>query len=243
MIDNLIFPQRWPKKALILPRLQAHRGFWLEGKTENTLDAFRAAHAKKAFMSECDVRLTRDRVPVIFHDEDLQRMAERPERIIDLNFQELQSIFPAPSLEQVLRDPKSTHFLNIELKSKIAIDEPLERMVAGVVTKCQAESRVLFSSFNPMSLYRIQNYLPNVPRALLVSAEVSEENRIYLRKMWFAPFLKIHLLHLDQELADQKTIEKWRERRMPVAVYTVNGKQKIDQYLSWGAVSVITDTL
>lgn len=243
MIDSLIFPQSWPNTGLILPRIQAHRGFWLEGQAENTLAAFRAARDKSVMMFECDVRLTKDKIPVLFHDEDLLRMAQRSEKVIDLELRQLQSLFPAPSLEEVLLDPHCPHLMNIELKSKIILDDPLERMVSAVVKKYHAENRVMFSSFNPMSLYRIQHYLPSVPRALLVSPEITAENKIYLRKMWLAPFLKIHLLHLEKSMADQETIRYWREKKMPVSVWTVNGKENIEKYLSWGAVSVITDTL
>jgi glycerophosphoryl diester phosphodiesterase len=54
----------------------AHRG-WHDLHIENTLEAFRAAYDAGCDMVEFDVQLTRDGVPVIFHDDDCKRLAGR----------------------------------------------------------------------------------------------------------------------------------------------------------------------
>ena len=61
--------------AWLTARPIAHRGFHDLNKTrwENTLSAFAAA-AERGFAIECDVHLSSDGVPVIFHDDDLQRL-------------------------------------------------------------------------------------------------------------------------------------------------------------------------
>lgn len=56
-----------------LPELCAHRGFAAE-YPENTLVAVEAAIAAGARAVEIDVQLSRDGVPVLFHDRNLQRM-------------------------------------------------------------------------------------------------------------------------------------------------------------------------
>ncbi len=58
----------------------AHRGLHGPGVPENSLAAFRAAAAFTAG-AECDVRLARDGVPVVFHDADLRRMCGTNARI------------------------------------------------------------------------------------------------------------------------------------------------------------------
>lgn len=243
MIEKLITAEEWPEQALVLPRLQAHRGYWLGGAQENTLAAFQAAKAKGALMFECDVRLSRDQVPVIFHDADLQRLGNRPDLVSELSAMELKKYVQAPSLREVLMDPSVPRFVNIELKSKEKLDDPLERKVADVIKTTKAFSRVLFSSFNPMSLYRISLHMPDVPRALLVTQDDDPDNHFLLRRMWLAPLIRIHLLHLDRKMVTEETMKIWKERRMPVAVWTVNGKEEIQKYQRLGVISVITDSL
>ena len=58
----------------------AHRGLHGPAVPENSLAAFRAAAAFNCGI-ECDVRLARDGVPVVFHDADLRRLCGMEERI------------------------------------------------------------------------------------------------------------------------------------------------------------------
>ena len=53
----------------------AHRGLHNRdaGIIENTRSAFEAAIAG-GYAIECDIQLTRDGVPVVFHDDDMQRL-------------------------------------------------------------------------------------------------------------------------------------------------------------------------
>ena len=61
------------------PLIIGHRGASAVAP-ENTLVAFREAIAAGSDGIEFDVRLTRDGVPVIIHDDNLRRTASRPER-------------------------------------------------------------------------------------------------------------------------------------------------------------------
>jgi glycerophosphoryl diester phosphodiesterase len=243
MIEKFIFPEKWPTQALVLPRLQAHRGYCGNGAQENTLQAFRAARAKGALMFETDVRLSKDRVPVIFHDSDLKRLAGFPDLVSDLTVAQLREKVNAPTLIEALVDHQSPRFVNIELKSKEKLDDALERKVAEVVRKVRAESRVLFSSFNPMSLYRISLHLPEVPRALLVTEEDDPDNSVILRKMLLAPFIRIHMLNLDYKMLTEEKMNVWQGHKMPISVWTVNGQEQIQKYQKMGALSVISDSL
>lgn len=66
----------------------AHRGYALH-YPENTRAAIRAALAAGAKYFECDVQLTADRVPVLFHDESLDRVCGVPGSIHEFKFAEL----------------------------------------------------------------------------------------------------------------------------------------------------------
>jgi glycerophosphoryl diester phosphodiesterase len=73
------------------PLIVAHRGA-SAAAPENTLAAFRKGLEEGADGVEFDVRLTRDGVPVVFHDSTLSRVAGIDRRIADLNYKELADI-------------------------------------------------------------------------------------------------------------------------------------------------------
>jgi glycerophosphoryl diester phosphodiesterase len=237
----LVQAEAWPRGALSVPRVQSHRGYHIEGKQENTLEAFREARRLGALMVETDVRLSKDQAPVLFHDDNLQRLAGISDPVHFLTAEELKEKAHVTTLEELLRDAKSPRLVNIELKTKAVVEDPLERKVAEVIKATRAQGRVLFSSFNPFSLYRISLHLPDVPRALLVSSEPDEDNSVLLRKMILAPLFSFHLLHLEQSLVNEVSMRFWRRKKIPVSVWTVNGKENVSYDLQLGCLSVISD--
>lgn len=235
--------QPWPSQALTVPRYQGHRGYWKEGAQENSLDSFRAALARGLTMVEFDVRLSKDGVPVVFHDDNLNRIAHRPEIAGELTAAELKHFANAPSLAEVLLATDIPQLLNIELKTKSALNGDLEEQVALLIEKHQAYNRVLFSSFNPLAVWRLSKLLPQVPRALLASRETDPTNKIYLKRLWLAPYIGVHLLHLDKSYWTPAEVQAYKKRGIPVALWTVNDPAAAELYLQAGAISIISDTL
>ncbi|MGL1935770.1 MAG: glycerophosphodiester phosphodiesterase [Fibrobacterales bacterium] len=68
----------------------AHRGLHAV-QPENTLESFLAAWQIGAHMIECDIQLSSDGVPVIFHDDTLQRMCGVDKAVYECTVLELQS--------------------------------------------------------------------------------------------------------------------------------------------------------
>jgi glycerophosphoryl diester phosphodiesterase len=80
------------------PRLVAHRGYALN-YPENTLLSLAAAVEAGAHYLEFDVLLSADKVPVLFHDRDLQRMCGQSGAIHDYSLAKLQT-FPVSEFEK-----------------------------------------------------------------------------------------------------------------------------------------------
>ena len=100
-----------PQRNLFSGIMFAHRGLFDadEGVPENSLAAFRAAR-DGGFGIELDVRLTRDGVPVVFHDESLERMCGKCGRISEYDLDGLRTLRlnntdeRIPTLEEALRE-------------------------------------------------------------------------------------------------------------------------------------------
>ena len=76
------------------PELIAHRGYTLH-YPENTLSAVRGAIAAGARYVEVDVQLSRDEVPVLFHDHTLKRLCGVDGAVHERTLDELRQLHPS----------------------------------------------------------------------------------------------------------------------------------------------------
>src|SRR5699024_9736333 len=129
---------------------------------------------------ELDVRLTKDNVPVISHDASINRASNGKGYIHHLTVDQLKkydfgSSFSKkfkgetiPTLEEALAVIQSSSVsLNIEIKNGPIIPENLEQNILEVVYKYGFEKRVVFSSFDHLSLQRLHKIDPQAKIGLL----------------------------------------------------------------------------
>jgi len=106
----------------------AHRGS-LTSAPENSLQAIKNAIATGADMVELDVRFTKDRIPVLMHDETIDRTTTGKGKLSKWNFDELNKLFltdingdvtshKIPSLEEVLLLSRGKILLNLDKCTK-----------------------------------------------------------------------------------------------------------------------------
>jgi glycerophosphoryl diester phosphodiesterase len=139
----------------------AHRGD-ARAATENTLAALLAAiRLPTCDGVEFDVRTSADGVPVLLHDETLERVFGRPERV-DAMAADALEVVGVPALSTVLAALPHHAFLDIELKGKHD-RAVVEVMAAG---RGPALQRAAVSSFDPSTLERIAGLVPSWPRWL-----------------------------------------------------------------------------
>lgn len=100
-----------PASAATCPALVpavAHRG-GTEKYVENTRNAFRDAQNKTVTTWETDVRFTADNVPVVMHDETVDRTTDGAGAIADLTYAQVAALRtsdgqPVPTLAELLND-------------------------------------------------------------------------------------------------------------------------------------------
>ena len=139
----------------------AHRGDWRRAP-ENTLAAFRSALGVPGCDGlEFDVRGSADGVPVVLHDETLERVQGRPERADELGAAALWAL-GVPGLEAVLAAAPPPAFLDVELKG------PPVPAVVGVLEAARGLSLegAVVSSFEPLTLAWLRGVRPGWSRWL-----------------------------------------------------------------------------
>ena len=142
------------------PLVLGHRGASAR-ETENTAAAFRRARTDGADGVELDVLLSATGEVMVFHDDDLARLAGRPERIGDLPYRALREVqLPGgttiPTLEEALEACGPDLLVNVELKANELGFGPMAALVeavAEVIARTDSAGRVLVSSFNPWAVH------------------------------------------------------------------------------------------
>ena len=225
----------------------AHRG--ASGYApENTMEAFLLAIEQGADGIELDVQLSRDGIPVVIHDETIDRVTDRTGYVKDYTLQELKELavlkdrFPQysqskiPTLKEVLEAVKPSGIqVNIELKTGIYWYPDIEKKVAGIVEETGMKEKIIYSSFNHYSVQRIKEIVPDAETAYLYS-DVILNVEDYARKT------KVDGLHpavYHVKMAD--FLKKYIKSGLNVRVWTVNEEADMKALTEAGVTAVITN--
>ena len=165
---------RLSKRSEMLPFLHtqfAHRGFHCAEKQipENSIPAFRAALAH-GYGIELDVQLTKDDVPVVFHDFTLQRVCAAAGKIRDFTLEELKQFRldgtkeAIPTLAEVLQLVDGQVPLLVEMKCEDLGVHVCEK-ADGILKNYRGN--YVMESFNPFALLWYRRHRPEICRGQL----------------------------------------------------------------------------
>ncbi|MBW3630275.1 MAG: hypothetical protein KY464_13380 [Gemmatimonadetes bacterium] len=208
-----------------------HRGAPFD-EPENTLRAFARAVEQGADGVELDVQRARDGVPVISHDETLDRTTGARGAIGDHDWSALQRLTGAelPSLEQAAAwAAASGAWLNVEIKVP-----RVEAATVEVLRAARLTERVFLSSFHAEVVGELGRIAPDLRRFLLTEAwdEAAQEAVV-------ASDAQGVCLHVDA--ATPLALQVLRNEALPVVVWTVDAPTRIRELLEAGVAGIITN--
>jgi glycerophosphoryl diester phosphodiesterase len=226
------------------PLLIGHRGASAH-VLENTVESFARARADGADGVELDVSLCATGEVVVFHDDDLRRLANRLERIDALSLAELRHVvLPAggciPTLEEAFEACGPELLVNVELKAGDTSADGLATLadrVAAILDRTGTSARVLVSSFSPVAVRAWMRRAPQVPAALLFEHEAP----LALRRAWAAAWLRPAALNPDVELCTPERVARWHARGYAVNVWTVDDEGALAACRDMGVDGIITN--
>lgn len=166
-----------PQDFLRLPF--AHRGLHdpSKGVIENSLSAFRAAVAA-GYGIELDVQRSADDVPIVFHDDDLDRLTDATGAFRDYNAASLGrlplrgSTDTMPTLRAVLEMVAGRVPLLIEIKENWNTMQDTDGILEHAVAVALAGyvGPVAVMAFNPHCIAHMARFAPDLPRGLTTEA-------------------------------------------------------------------------
>jgi glycerophosphoryl diester phosphodiesterase len=236
--------------SLPSPILFGHRGANLHAP-ENTLAAFKLAYKLGADGIELDAKLTKDRQVVVIHDATVDRTCNGTGIVRFMNLTEIQTLdaggkFDAkfkgekvPKLDEVFESLGKKLLINVELTNYADPKDDLPEKVAGLVKKHKLEYDIIFSSFHPTTLRRIQKLLPETPAGLLAFPGFPGAlSRSFIGRRW-SPHL-IHPYFSDVNEAFVKKEMRWGRK---INVWTVDDNTEMERLIHLGVNGIITDDI
>lgn len=162
-----------PDVKPLLGWFYAHRGLHdnESDAPENSMAAFRKAIAS-GYGMEMDVQLTKDRIPVVFHDETLKRVCGVDGKVRDYTYEELQQFSICNSSEKI---PKFVDFLQlvdgqVPLIVEIKIHEKADAVCSAADALLREYKGVYcVESFHPYAVKWYKEHRPEVIRGQLSS--------------------------------------------------------------------------
>ncbi len=241
-------PRRTPHPFLATdrPLALAHRGGDGVG-TENTLAAFQDAVDLGYTVIETDLQVTADGVPVLFHDEQLDRVTDARGGIADRTWAELSRVRvggrePIPRLDDAVASFPTVRW-NIDVKTDAGVGPLIDRLdaVDGL------SDRVCVGSFDDQRLRAIRRALgqrvctsagPRQVRALRLGSYAGPASLLVPID---ADCVQIPEVHGSVRLVDARLLAAAHRAGLPVHVWTVNDAADMRRLLDLGVDGLITD--
>ena len=230
-------------------KIFAHRGY--RGQyPENTMLAYAEAEKAGADAIELDCHLSRDGEVVIIHDETLDRttdssgpvayrtLAELRETNAAIATQGRHPFEPVPTFEEYCQWVAATSLeTNVEIKTDIVPYPDIEAKIWDTVVRHGLESRVLFSSFNHVSLLVMRDIAPEARLGALAWEEAGARAFLgdYCTRHGFAAW------HPAVALATAEAVAECHEAGIEVNVWTVNDYTTFRRLHEIGVDGVFTD--
>ncbi len=226
----------------------AHRGARAYAP-ENTLLAFATAFDVGADVIECDVRLSRDRHPVVIHDATLDRTTNGRGPVRARTLAELRTLDAGWSHGQPARIPMLVEVLdmvrlrggriNLEVKGE-SIEESLTtaESIGPVLEDLPADlrPRVLVSSFDHAAIAQLKEQLPWLQIGMLYGTEWKDQDLVTP-----ALLLGAGAIHPEVRLLTQDAVIQAHEAKLQVNVWTANSWTRIRRLLQWNVDGIFSD--
>lgn len=253
---------RHPYFALPTPIVIGHRGCAGEAP-ENTLLAFERGLAAGAAILESDVHLTRDAVPVLMHDAEVDRVTDGAGPVCEFTLEELRRLdaghrfspdggethpfrgqgLRIPTFEEALKAFPGARF-NLELKA----DRPgiVETTVDAVVRNGR-ESLTLLTAENADLMARLRSHIASRNVAVAQGASVADVlDVVRTARDGSAPTTPSMALQIPAEfggrqLVTPELVNHAHANGIQVHVWTINTAEEMAELLDLGVDGIVTD--
>jgi len=248
---------------LILPKIIGHRGC-ASYAPENTLEGLHTAADMGVEWVELDVKLTKDQVPVMFHDETLERTTNGSGNMAEITYEDLKQLecgswfgesftgIQVPTLEEAIEVLIERGLgLNLEIKSCPGREKETTEVALDILSQYWDDhERLVISSYSMVSLETAQDMAADWSRGLVMGYHCPNPEWLDALKQSNLPqdwgeaarYLELKAISIDQEFCSPAIISEMLQKDITPIPYNVNEPERAKQLQSFGVRTVISDS-
>jgi len=223
-----------------------HRGDRAEAP-ENTMPSLELAMDELAFV-ETDVQLTRDGVPVLFHDTTLERITGDSRSVGELDADGIERLDAGawygeeftgtriPTLDVFLEALAERSDARALIELKADWDAEGIRAVTGLIERHGVRGRVVLQSFSLETLFALQRVAPTIPRIMLIR-ELPANPVPMAERLGVIGFGTT----VESVTAQPAALVALHEAGIAVLCYTLNSHEHWEEVSALGVDGIITD--
>ncbi|WP_055737295.1 MULTISPECIES: glycerophosphodiester phosphodiesterase [Bacillaceae] len=222
-------------------RIIAHRGF-SSHYPENTMLAFQEAFKRGCRMIELDVQLSLDNVPVVIHDEKVNRVTNGNGFVHTFTLAELRELKvmgteTIPTLKEVLNHFKGKAQLIIELKKTKQMEKKIEESVLADLVEVGSLTDVQVISFDHDCIDRLKKIAPSM---LAVGYIQRKPTKRLFRRM---EDQRISSVTMNYLFFSKRVVRKCKRNGYRLVFYNVTNVKQIQRCLRYPHVYVTVKEL
>jgi len=221
-------------------KIYAHRGASADFP-EHTMAAYLGAIEQGAIGFECDVRITKDEVPILWHDANMKREAKSAAVIANKTYAEIKQIYGATMTLNELLDLaiESKKSLALEIKHPVPTGNRVEELVVaelgkrkGAVGKSGIDIAIM--SFSWFAIEKIKKMNPKIKTVMLLH----ESNQRIARRFTSAQAIgpSVEMIKKSPEL-----VANVKKSGKELYVWTVDSTEDLQYCASVGVDVVMTN--
>ena len=221
-------------------KFYAHRGASADFP-EHTMAAYRGAIEQGALGFECDVRITKDEVLILWHDANMKKEANNPATIANRTYAEIKQIYPAAMtlnelLDLAIEKKKS---LALETKHPVPTGNRVEELIVAELHKREDAIKksgieVAIMSFSWFAIEKVKKMDRSIKTVMLLH----DFNQKLSRRFTSAPVIgpSVEMIKKSPEL-----VTEIKKSGKELYVWTVDSTEDLQYCASVGVDIVMTN--
>ena len=221
-------------------KFYAHRGASADFP-EHTMAAYRGAIEQGALGFECDIRVTKDEVLILWHDANMKKEAESAAIIANRTYAEIKQIYSAVMtlnelLDLAIENKKS---LALETKHPVPTGNRVEELVVAELHKRKDAIKksgidVAIMSFSWFAIEKIKKMDPTIKTVMLLGDITNKITRRFTSAQVIGP--SVEMIRKSPEL-----ISEIKNSGKELYVWTVDSTEDLQYCASVGVDIVMTN--